>query len=189
MVFFLCSAVTYTSAKVLYLLHVRLEASSLRPTADSDTEARKQQRNFSSIVVWFHTPMLSFRVDTGFSATQTPWETCQCYVMQRPMHKAGFSIPMWRYPPWPNVQSRQLALLSKSERYLHILFLALVALSDEPLGVTSLHLFLLLNESAAVAPITGAVVVDAAALDLESFTNLSSFHHGIAAAMSYLASN
>lgn len=62
---------------------------------------------------------------------------------------------------------------------MHTLLLSLVALGDGPLREARLDLVVLLDKSAAEAPVTDAAIVHATAFDAESLTDLTTLHHGV----------
>jgi hypothetical protein len=65
-------------------------------------------------------------------------------------------------------------------RHVHTLLLGVVALGDGALSETGLHFLLLLDEGTATAPVAGAAIVHAAALDAKLLTDLTTLHHGVA---------
>lgn len=61
---------------------------------------------------------------------------------------------------------------------MHALLLSLIALGIRTLSETSSDFLILLDESAAHAPVGSAAIAHSASLDAESFTDLASLHHG-----------
>lgn len=69
-------------------------------------------------------------------------------------------------------------------RHVHALLLGVVALGDGTLGEAGLDFLLLLDEGTAAAPVAGAAISHAAALDAKLLSDLTTLHHGVAIAKS-----
>lgn len=101
-----------------------------------------------------------------------PWDITK----QRHEQKKSVSVRHRRPKSYGRRQARSLLL----DWHVHGLLRRLVALSDGTSGSPRLDFFLLLDESAACAPVCGAAVARSTALDAEPLTDLGSLDHGIA---------
>jgi hypothetical protein len=101
-----------------------------------------------------------------------PWDITK----QRHEHKKSVSVRDCQ-PKWHRRRQARSLLLGW---HVHGLLRRLVALSDGTSGSPRLDFFLLLDQSAACAPVCSAAVARSTALDAEPLTDLGSLDHGIA---------